>query len=138
MTISNYSVSDQSTPESQKDSEHFVESQHHNFVTIIPVEYPRLKFPNPSYSNQNLSSQEDIRNQPFQVNDKDPSELSSMASVSTQSSHFVNRGTGASLTPLEKPANQRIPNGQGKFILCNLLCFRICFSSINCYFLLFF
>lgn len=136
MAISNYSISDQSTPESLKDSEHFAEAQHHNFVTVIPVEYPRQKFPNPSYSNQNLSSQEDIRNQPFQVNDKDPSELSSMASVSTQSSHFASRGMGTSLTPLEKPANQRIPNGQGNFFLylkiylltCMLVFFQfVCF-----------
>ena len=114
MAISNYNANEQSSPDdSQKDSENFGDSQAHNFVTVIPVEYPRQQFPNSSYSNQNLLSQEDIVNSPFQLNEKVPSEISSMASVSTQSSHITSRGVATSLPPIEKPNVPRVPNGQG-------------------------
>lgn len=111
MSIGGYSINDQNSPESNQkdlDRERYGDPLHHNFVTVIPVEYPRQKFP--SYTNQNFSSQEDIRTYPMPLADKDHSEMSSIASVSTQSSHMMNRGMSGAAA--DKPSPPRAPNGQ--------------------------
>ena len=116
MAISSYNGNEHPSPdENCRDSESFGDSREaHNFVAVIPVEYPRQQFPNSSYSNQNLSSQEDITvNSQFQLNEKGASEISSMASVSTQSSHIVTRGVANSMPLGDKPNAPQVPNGQG-------------------------
>jgi len=132
MAIGSYNGNEHSSPaENRRGSENFGDSREpHNFVTVIPVEYPRQQFPNSSYSNQNLSSQEDITvNSPFQLNEKGASEISSMASVSTQSSHIVTRGVTNSMLPIEKPNIPRVPNGQVCVFLSNGTC--VCVDTEN-------
>ena len=138
MTIGGYNVDHTTNPEgNQKDLDrdcYGENSLHHNFVTVIPVDYPRQKYP--SYNNQNFSSQEDIRSYPVALADKDRSEMSSIASVSTQSSHVMNRGISGAAA--DKPALPRIPNGQCKFsaetnlicfLISNVFLFSLCFSE---------
>ncbi len=115
MAINGYGINEQSNSEgNHKDSECYGDSQHHSFVKVIPVEFSKQKFPNTTYSSQNISSQEDIRtNYPILLNEKDQSEMSSIASVSTLSSHVMNRAmsvNGAAMA--DKPSPPRIPNGQ--------------------------
>ena len=132
MTIGNCNGNDHPSPdESRRDSESFGDSREsHNFVTVRPVEYPRQQFPNSSYSNQNLSSQEDITvNSQFQLNEKGASEISSMASVSTQSSHILTRGVANSILPVEKPNASQVPNSQGILGLFDIKRFRIHFFN---------
>lgn len=117
MTLSNYSVNDQPSPEgsSQKDldRDRYGDTSHHSFVTVIPVDYPRQKFPNTVYSTQNYSSQEDIRSYVVPLADKDHSEMSSVASLSTQSSHVINRGMCVTASA-DRVTPPRVPNGQCK------------------------
>lgn len=118
MAISGYSINEQTGSElNLKDNECYGDSQHHNFVKVIPVEYTKQKFPNTAYSTQTISSQEDIRNYPIVLNDKDHSEMSSIASVSTLSSHVMNRAMSATgAATAEKPSPPRVPNGQCKWL----------------------
>lgn len=116
MAISGYSVNEQ--PPADVNPKEAVD-HYANFVTVIPVDYPRQKFANPNYSTQTVNNQEDLRTYSSLLNDKDRSELSSMASVSTQSSHVMNRGMSAASAAAmvaEKPLPPRIPNGQCKFL----------------------
>lgn len=118
MAISGYSLNEQSGSEGnhKAESECFGESQHHSFVQVIPVEYSKQKFTNTAYSSQAISSQEDIRNYPSLLNDKDHSEMSSIASVSTLSSHVMNRAMSATSAAMaEKPLLPRVPTGQCRF-----------------------
>lgn len=117
MAISGYSVNEQPpTDVNQKETlDHYV-----NFVTVIPVDYPRQKFNSPNFTPQSVNNQEDLRSYPVMLNDKDRSEMSSMASVSTQSTHVMNRGmstASASAQAAEKPFLPRVPNGQSKYNL---------------------
>ena len=116
MAISGYSVNEQPPADvnPKEPVDHYA-----NYVTVIPVDYPRQKFTNPNYSTQTVNNQEDLRNYSALLNDKDRSELSSMASVSTQSSHLVNRGlsaASAAAMAIEKPLPPRVPNGQRKLL----------------------
>lgn len=122
MTIGNYNINDPSSPEGNQkellERDRYGDPLRHNsFVTVIPVEYPRQKFQNSNTvynTSQNFPSQEDIRNykNPTTLVEKDHSEMSSIASVSTQSSHVMNRGMPDTATA----SAPRIPNGQCKFL----------------------
>jgi hypothetical protein len=116
MAISGYNINETASgSESHKENECYGDSQQHSFVKVIPVEYTKQKFPSSAYNTQNISSQEDIRNYPILMNEKDQSEMSSIASVSTLSSHVMNRvmsATGAAVA--DKLSPPRIPNGQCK------------------------
>lgn len=89
------------------------DSLHHNFVTVIPVDYPRQnKFstqPTNHHNTQNLAAnQEESRNYP--LNEKES--LENMA-VLNQSSHVLNR-TMAMVASVEKPPHHQTPSGQCK------------------------
>jgi hypothetical protein len=114
MAISGYNINETASG-SESPKECYGDSQHHSFVKVIPVEYTKQKFLSSAYNTQNISSQEDIRNYPILLNEKDQSEMSSIASVSTLSSHVMNRAmsaTGAAMS--DKLSPPRIPNGQCK------------------------
>lgn len=114
MAIGNHNLNESGCEGSHKESDCYGDSQHHSFVKVIPVEYTKQKFPSMAYSTQNILSQEDARNYPTLLTEKDQSEMSSIASVSTLSSHVMNRAmSGASAAIVDKPPN-RIPNGQCK------------------------
>ncbi|XP_046441277.1 putative FERM domain-containing protein FRMD8P1 [Daphnia pulex] len=122
MAISGYNINETASG-SESPKECYGDSQHHSFVKVIPVEYTKQKFPSSAYNTQNISSQEDIRNYPILLNEKDQSEMSSIASVSTLSSHVMNRAmsaTGAAMS--DKLSPPRIPNGQLCVFLSNGTC----------------
>lgn len=116
MAISGYSVNEQGGSDGNlKDNDCYEDSQHHGFVKVIPMEFPKQKVPNTVYGTQQISSQEELRTYPMVLNEKDQSEMSSIASVSTLSSHVMNRAMSANgAAAAEKPLLPRIPNGQCK------------------------
>ena len=81
-----------------------------NFVTVIPIDYPRQSITHNNTLNS-IASQEDSRNYP--LNEKDT--LEDMASVPTQSSqHVMNRTVAMASASAEKPPHHQIPSGQCK------------------------
>ena len=103
----------------------------HNFVTVIPVDYPRTKYGTGGYSSSQNFTQDETRNFSAPAHERDSSDMSSIASVSSsQSSQHTNRtsppitsmtataAASSACASVEKPATPRIPNGECKLHRC--------------------